>query len=671
VDFFDRVSQLIIDTKGSSSGLGIAPDSSLMAYLPEIVLCATIVLLLIVRIFTIGTRLDRVLSWFGGSAFLLALLGTLVAFGAVAPWQHLTSLLSADAVMQDPAAVGRMEIFTGMLVYDTFTVFMRAILLLFVLLFVIFTRITGIPDTEDGADVYTLVLGATVGMCLMASANHLLTVFLAVEMASVPSYALVGLMKGRRKASEAALKYAIYGAGAAGVMLYGISLIAGVTNTVHLPSLAVRLAELDLGQMIADGQSQTVMVLAIGTLMFTVGLAFKLSAFPFHFWCPDVFEGATAEVDAFLSVASKAAALALLVRVSIGLGALAPGTEPFDQPVKPGQRTALLAAQETGSEVAGVASPGSSPQSASLTPGDSDQFVALVAVQDEPAASEEAAAADPAANDDPTANDDPAANDASAAADASPPVPGSMSLQTAIERLGPSREFFSRQIAFLALLTCTFGNLAAYGQTNIKRLLAYSTIAHAGYMMMAVPAMLAMASVSSEAAQTAVAGLAIYLFVYLFMNLGAFAIVAFLRNEMRSEEIADYAGLIRRCPFYVISLAAIMFSLVGLPPLAGFIGKFAVFAALANGYQLTSQSYLLWLLVVGGINTAISLFYYLRVVKVMTMDDEPEQRTPFSLPFVSLPGLFVMVVTLPTVILILNWDDVSQMATIAASKLLM
>src|SRR4030095_8761778 len=120
--------------------------------------------------------------------------------------------------------------------------------------------------------------------------------------------------------------------------------------------------------------------------------------------------------------------------------------------------------------------------------------------------------------------------------------------------------------------TCTFGNLAAYGQTNIKRLLAYSTIAHAGYMMMPVAAVVAMAGIDNAGAARGIARLAIYIAVYLFMNLGAFAVVAFLRNAMRSEEIADYAGLVRRCPLTVVCFSIILFCLVGLPPLSGFIG---------------------------------------------------------------------------------------------------
>ncbi len=172
-------------------------------------------------------------------------------------------------------------------------------------------------------------LGATLGFCLMVAANHLMMVFLAVEMASVPSYALAGMLKRDRLSSEASLKYAVYGAGAAGIMLYGISLIAGLVNAVHLPTVALRLSA-----ALPTMSAEELTVLGLACLMITVGLAFKLSAVPFHFWCPDVFEGATAEIGGFLSVASKAAALALLVRVVVGFGWLSPAG------VHPGERSA-------------------------------------------------------------------------------------------------------------------------------------------------------------------------------------------------------------------------------------------------------------------------------------------------------------------------------------------
>lgn len=577
MNLHDVISQLIDDT-----------EPSIGVFLPELVLCLTIVLMLLVRVFNWGRRVD---------ASLIALAGSATALG-----------LATMATSDWP----RMEIFTGMLVYDGFAVYMRSVLLLFAVLFTILTKLTGVPDREDGPDIYTLVLGATLGMCLMVSANHLMMVFMAVEMASVPCYALAGLMKGRRKASEAALKYAVYGAGAAGVMLYGISLIAGITNSAHLPTIAAELAA-RLPSMSGD----ELMVLALGGLMVMVGLAFKLSAVPFHFWCPDVFEGATAEVDAFLSIASKAAALGLLVRVVIGFSVVVPQNIPTEESVVAG-------------DVAVERSP-------------AEGYFAVTDSLETPPPPEDSHS-ETLASDQQSA--DVGAN------------------------LEPIQSFLGKLIALLAVVTCTFGNLAAYGQTNLKRLFAYSTIAHAGYMMMAIPPMLAMAHASPDLAEHAASALAVYIAVYLFMNLGAFAVVAFLRNEIRSEEIADCGGLIRRCPFVVICFAIILFALVGLPPLSGFIGKFAVFAVLVEGYQQTSQFHLMLLLVIGGLNTAISLFYYLRVVKVVTMEPEPETRGPLALPFFSLRGLFLFAITLPTLALIPWWNVLSKMAQNAAKQLL-
>ena len=601
MNLHDLVSQLIVDTKGTpAGGIFSAPtrDSSLWAFLPELILCGTVLAMLLVRLFKGGHRVH---------AGYIALAGSLLALYFAAPWSSLPT-----SVMTEGAAVTRMEIFTGMLVYDPFSVFMRAVLLLFAVLFVIFTRISGIPDREDGPDIYTLVLGATLGMCLMVTANHLLMVFLAVEMASVPSYVLAGLMKGRRQASEASLKYSVYGAGAAGVMLYGISLLSGLLNTAHLPTIALRLAD----KMAAGMAGEETLVLAFAGLTIGVGLAFKLSAVPFHFWCPDVFEGATAEVNAFLSVASKAAALGLLLRVVLGVGSIPP------QGVAPGART-MAAAEAAGSEL--------------RVPSSELEFVSTVA------------------------NVQPETRD---------PEPETSRQQA----LAPIRSFTAKLVAFFAIITCTFGNLAAYGQNNLKRLLAYSTIAHAGYMMMPVAAALALVGRDTEGAQSAVAALAIYIGIYLFMNLGAFAVVAFLRNAMRSEEIPDYAGLIRRAPLTVICFSIILFSLIGLPPLAGFIGKFAAFAALVDAYRAVenageSGGYLLLTLVVGGLNTAVSLFYYLRVVKVMTIDEEPAERLPLAWSDVSLAGAFLWLITLPTALLMINWNALSNWAHAAARYL--
>jgi NADH-quinone oxidoreductase subunit N len=500
--------------------------SSLGAFAPELTICATIVLLLLARMLS---------SARSGLAFIIALAGSLVALYLAAPWRHLGP--DAGLMTEKP--------FTGMLVYDQFSVYMRGLLLLFVVLFVILTWISRVPEDEDATEFFVLVLGATLGMCLMVAANHMLIVFLGIEMASVPSYGLAGLMKTRRTSSEAALKFAVFGGATAGVMLYGISLLAGALGSVSLPTMADQLAK-----MVSDGNGmgmERAIVLILGGLMVAVGLAFKLSAVPFHFWAPDVFEGATAEVGAFLSVASKAAAIGLLARLTIAF--------------------------------AGVDS---------------------------------------------------------------------------------ARVFLSGLIVLLSALTCTFGNLAAYGQTNIKRLLAYSTIAHAGYMMMPMAAAIILAATSKPDASEAVAGMIFYVAIYLFMNLGAFGAAAFLRNASGSEQIADYAGLVRRSPGLAICFSIVLFSLVGVPPLAGFSAKFAIFASVY-------QAGLLGLLGIGVLNTVLSLFYYLRVVRVMILDPEPADRPAASVPLWSASGIYCLVIAIALPALFFWWGPLDWARTATAT----
>jgi NADH-quinone oxidoreductase subunit N len=559
--------------------------ASLSLFRPELVLCATIVVMLSARI-VFGTRIP---------AAAVAFLGVCAGLYFARPF--------------DAESVARTEIFTGLLIYDGFTVYFRAVLLFFAALFVIFTQLSGIPDREDASDFYSLILGGTLGMCLMASANHLLMIFLAVEMASVPSYVLAGILKGRRQSSEAALKYVVYGAGAAGVMLYGISLLAGVLGSCHLPTMASELAARLTNDSLGDGT----MVLMLGGLMIAVGLAFKLSAFPFHFWCPDVFEGAAAEVNAFLSVASKAAALALLVRIVVGLGFVSP--------------QAALASN------------------AKVSASDGLFAVADVA----------------------TGN-----GNATPMAQATASQPSEIrTADSSSEALSPVRAFILLLVAVISAVTCTFGNLAAYGQTNIKRLMAYSTIAHAGYMMMPVAAAVAIASQSTVRAEQAIAAIPFYVAIYLFMNLGAFAIIAFLRNDLRTEQIDDYAGLIRRSPGIVVCFSLILFSLVGLPPLAGFSGKYVIFASLVDAMSVpAARLTMIALLVIGGLNTALSLFYYIRVVKVMTLNEERDARVPGHFSLASIRGAFVALIALPILVLGVFWNELYRLSEEATRHLL-
>lgn len=560
-------------------------DLSLPLFRPELVLCVTIVLLLLTRVIPLCDRIPP---------FAIALVGAIAALVAAVPDGGMTAA-AWDGIRRE-------ELFTGMLVYDAVTAYMRLFLMAFAVLFVVLSRLTGIADREDGQDYYALVFGSLLGMCLMSSANHLLTLFMGVEMASVPSYVLAGIVKGRQRSSEAALKYAVYGAGAAGIMLYGASLLAGILGSAHIPTMAHKLVEFDLPTKLLAGD-WSVMVLALGGLMLGVGLAFKLSAVPFHFWCPDVFEGASAEVDGFLSVASKAAALALLVRVGIGFG-----YDPHEiaaPTVQGGTTVAAAPSLATGAAT-----------------------ISLVAAQ---AGAESPAAANPTA----------AAPGEGPTTDAAAP---SVDVLAAESPLTPVRRFIVTVIALVAIVTCTFGNLAAYGQKNIKRMLAYSTIAHAGFMMMPVAAAVALSGHDLPAARTAVSAVLFYATIYLFMNLGAFAIIAFLRNSMRSEEIKDYAGLIGRSPLAAISLTLILVSLIGLPPMAGFWPKLRVLQSLYEA----GGPLLIFVMVAAAINGAISLVYYLRVAKTMCIDSPPDTSLPVDLGF--LPAAYVLAITVPVVL---------------------
>lgn len=556
-------------------------EESLPFFRPELAICATIVVMLLVRVFRGGEYIP---------SFFLALVGSVVALVLALPENGLASWQSLE----------RHELFTGMLVYDTLTAFVRVFLLSFAVLFIILSRLTGIADSKDGQDYYSLVLGSILGMSLMASSNHLMMLFLSVEMASVPSYVLAGIVKGRQRSSEASLKYVVFGAGTAGVMLYGLSLLAGILGSAHIPTMASQLAGLDIPSLLAttDGRL-TVMVLALGGLMLGVGLAFKLSAVPFHFWCPDVFEGASAEIDALLSVASKAAAMVLLLRVGLGFG-LAPDEAQTAAGRSPIPAATVAASAEVRIETAVMASQ---------------------VVTEEPMTK----------------------------------VGGGP--------LSPVRRFFVILVAIVAIVTCTFGNLAAYGQTNIKRMLAYSTIAHAGFMMMPIAAAVALADYDPPGAEISVSALLLYLAIYLFMNLAAFAIVAFLRNAMQSEEIADYAGLVRQSPMTAILMTVVLVSLIGLPPLAGFWPKLRVLQAL----YLAGGPVMMTVFVIAAINTAIALVYYLRVAKVMCIDPEPDSRGAVSLGL--LASLYIFVIAVPVIILGVMPKQIADLTDVVASKL--
>jgi NADH-quinone oxidoreductase subunit N len=420
------------------------------------------------------------------------------------------ALGSVLVVGNSPEIVGTH--FRGLLVSDQFAMMWKGMLFLFVIGIILmwFSTTASTMHDGDGPEFFTLLLGATLGMSLMASTSNLLMIFMSVELASLPSYVLAGFRKTNRIGAEASLKYVLFGAATSAVMVYGMSFLYGLYGTLQVEDLAHAMLKTQGGAAL----------LAVSIFGLIVGIGFKISAVPFHFWCPDVFEGASIDVSAFLSVASKGAGLALLLRVL------------------------LLIANALGFQNA---------------PGVSLTAIAVV-------------------------------------------------------------------IGVIGSITATVGNLAAFVQTNIKRLLAYSSIAHAGYMLCALSLLVkhndalvapgAGGTVLSEAAQT----ILLYLAVYLFMNLGAFTVAGLIARVTGSETIDEYDDLGRRAPLLALCMAVFMFSLVGLPPFAGFVAKLNVM------YVLGANGGWWWALVAAiGVNTVFSLYYYLRVVRAMYLSssDKP------------------------------------------------
>ncbi len=385
----------------------------------------------------------------------------------------------------------RRELFGGMFVHDGLTVFatllVAAIGVLSVLLSADFVRRLRIAATE----YYALMLFSMIGMITMAASNDLVTIFLGLELMSLPLYILVGIRRGHLESNEASLKYFLLGAFASGFLLYGIALLFGATGTTNLTRMSAFLS--------ASPLTGNPMFWA-GAVLVLIGFGFKVSAVPFHMWTPDAYEGAPTSVTAFMSAGAKVAGFAAVLRLLFNV-------------------------------------------------------------------------------------------------------------------LGDFREVWVPIVSVVAVLTMTVGNVTALLQTNLKRMLAYSSIAHAGYVLVAVVAG------GTEGASAAL----FYLAVYSFMNLGAFGILTLL-GEHQDERvlISDIAGLGFRNPALGFAMTVFMLSLGGIPPTAGFMGKVYVFGtALHAG--------LVPLVVIGVLNSVVSVFYYLRVTVAMYMEEptgEPVATAP-------------------------------------------
>ncbi|HUG52527.1 MAG TPA: NADH-quinone oxidoreductase subunit N [Vicinamibacteria bacterium] len=419
-------------------------------------------------------------------------------------WLLTVAALAVSFVLSVRLAGQSGSLFDGMVALDPLGVFFKMLLVGASLLVVGAFRFAGSRELRGlgQGEFYALMLAVTFSNLLLAAANDLAMLYLALEMVSITSYVMVAYLKGDRLSNEASLKYILFGAVSTGAMLYGLSLLYGMTGSTSLPVIRQVLAS-----GLTDANRLSVYLVA---LFVFAGFGFKTASVPFHFWCPDVYQGAPTAVTAFLSVAPKAAGFAIMLRFFFG-GLAVEGTGPWD----------------------------------------------LASTIDWP-----------------------------------------------------------HVLMFVSVLSMTLGNVAALTQTNMKRLLAYSSIAHAGYIMMGVVAL----------SENGARAMMVYLLAYLFMNLGAFLVVTLVHNQDGTFDLRDYPGLFRRAPFLTLAMAVFLLSLMGIPPLIGFMGKLYVFAAVVErGY--------FWFAVVGAVNAAIAAFYYARIMKTMIIDAGNEEKEAFRLPF--------------------------------------
>lgn len=444
--------------------------------LPEVILLLTAALVLVLDAIQLkagsSTEAPRTLHvwlpYIAIGGLLAAILGMIPSFGAA----HLVA---------------------SMIAVDPFALFFKVLAYIGIAI-VILTAIPYLRNrTPHQGEFYAMLLIVGLAVSLAVSATNLVMVYLSMEFLSITSYILAGFLRQDRKSGEAALKYFLYGSTASAVMLYGMSLLYGLTGTTDLAGLAAALTSPAQDQLTWLGIPAIVLLLA--------GFGFKASLVPFHQWAPDTYEGAPTPVTAFLSTVSKAAGFAILIRVFL----VAMGHPP------------LL------------------------------------------------------------------------------------------------REWTDLIIA-ISVITMSIGNLTALRQTNIKRLLAYSSIAQAGYMLIGVAAVLlepaVRAGVQSAPTFTGINGVLIYLFAYLFTNVGAFAVVTAYETATGKTELRDYAGMVRRAPWLAALLFIFLISLAGIPPTGGFLGKFFVFGAAVQRQM--------WVLVaVAAVNSVVAAFYYLNVVRYM------------------------------------------------------
>lgn len=495
---------------------GIELTQSLKNFLPEITLTITLALVILLDLI-FGKKFKNISAVVSIAGLIVTAIFTVAQYGKT------------------------YQIFRGMYVVDPYSTFFKFIFLLSAFIIVIFSmqsyELRETSAKRRLGEYYFLILSLTLGAFLMAGAVNLLMMYLSLELVSISSYILAGYIKESERSSEASMKYVIYGALSSGLMIYGISLLYGLTGELNIFAINASL--------LSSGYSP--IVLLISLILMLAGFGYKISAVPFHYWTPDVYEGAPITVTAFLSVSSKAAGFAMLVRF-------------------------LKASFIDRTVTAGIES-------------------AWAIIQGLP---------------------------------------------------------WTEIVAILSALTMTVGNIIAIWQNNLKRMLAYSSIAHAGYILMGVVV----------AQNFGISAMLLYFVAYLLMNLGAFYCVMLVAEKTGSEDIEVYKGLGYRSPFLGVVFTIFLVSLTGIPPTFGFIGKLYLFSALINAKVI-------WLAVVGVLNSVVSLYYYIRVVRNMFLIDPEVEKTPIALSPAHIVVLLVLVI--PTLLFGVYFGPIVDLAQISVA----
>ena len=478
---------------------------SLEFFIPEIILVIIILACLITDLFLKKSKTD--------------LIGWVLGIGLVIVGLSVYNLSSVPPT----------TLFLDMIVIDPFSSYMKIIIIISTLLIIVASWANNELSKYRKGEYFTLIGIMVVGLFLMTSSIDIIMLYVSIEVVSIMSFVLAGYLKLNTRSNEAGLKYVIYGAFSSGVMLFGLSIVFGLTGSTNYFVIQEAISSM-------DSSANPALIMAL--LMIFAGFGYKISSVPFHFWTPDVYEGAPTTITAYLSVAPKAAGFAMIIRFfhqvfsdSVALSGNAMGYTDLPWP-----------------EIIGI----------------------------------------------------------------------------------------------LAVVTMTLGNLVAIQQESIKRMLAYSSIAHAGYMMLALPVL----------SIDAVESIMIYLFVYIFMNLGAFFIVIIVKNKTGRETFDEFDGLGWKMPIVGALMTLFMPSLTGLPPTAGFVGKLYIFKTLVG-----AGNDFLWLVIAGGINSVISLYYYFHVVKVMFLSGKRSDK--LSYPPSLMLGLIIFT-AVPSLVLGLYWNPLAN-----------